>query len=189
MVRWISGALSRPITDVKLSSLSAYEILSDAEKKKIYDQFGLEYLLRGGTSPPPPSPGNAGGVPPFMRSGTFPGAAFPGGSAGNGGGHGSRFSFPGFGGSFNGQFNPSNPSHIFEQFVRGGGIDPSDGFDGFNFSSSPLGGNRSRAREPPMGRSKTPESTILEKHIGFTLEESVEPLEMPETWTAILTFS
>lgn len=53
----------------------------------------------------------------------------------------------------------------------GGGMDGMD-FD-FGFSSSPLGGHgRSRGhREPPNGRSKTPETTVVEKPIAFTLEE------------------
>lgn len=159
----------------------AYEILSDPEKRKIYDQYGLEFLLRGGTSPPPPSPGGAGGaggVPPFMRSGTFPGGGF-GGPAGAGGTRTGHFSF----GGMPHPFTPGNPAGIWEQFIStegtgggmgGGGGGGMDGLDfDFGFSASPLGGHgRTRVhREPPNGRSKTPETTILEKPIGFSLEE------------------
>ncbi len=45
--------------------LQAYEILSDPEKRKIYDQYGLEYLLRGGT-------GQSSGENPFASGGSMP---------------------------------------------------------------------------------------------------------------------
>lgn len=176
----------------------AYEILSDPEKRKVYDQFGLDFILRGGTAAPPPgaggaggpSPGGMGGMPNFARSGTFPGFGGMGGMGSSGGGT-QRMYF----GSSNGPgggFNFSNPETLFEQFARtsgmdfGGGINfgggsagmDDDDFGGhYSFSSSPLGGNgrgsfSNRASgSMPNGRPKSPEASILNKPIPFTLEE------------------
>lgn len=91
-------------------------------------------------------------------------------SSSPGGGSANFSSFGGFG----------DPNRIFEQFMRssGGFGDDDDGF-GASFSSSPLGGGgggrqgsfSSRYGDKPNGRSKTPEATVLEKPIAFTLEE------------------
>ena len=81
----------------------AYEVLSDKNKRAVYDQFG-EDGLKG---QPPPSSGGAGG---------FPGGGFPGGGA--------SFSFSGFpGGAGAGGFKPGNAEDIFKTFFAnfGGG--------------------------------------------------------------------
>jgi DnaJ family protein B protein 4 len=161
----------------------AYEILSDPEKRKVYDQYGLEFLLRGGAPSPDPGPGGGpGGMPQFGRSGTFPGGGFPGMNSG-----GSRtFHFstgPGGGGGFN--FRPAND--IFSEFMRGagGGLSEEDIFSGGGAGpgSSPFGGMgggsfRSSGGRPPFGdvngrsrRDHTPEVSVVEKELPVTLEE------------------
>lgn len=99
----------------------AFEVLSDKQKRTVYDQFGEEGL-KGGPSP---------GAGPSGFGGGFPGGAsfggFPGGTT-------FTFSSGGPGGSFGG-FAPSNANDIFEQFMRAG----MGGMHG-----SPFGGARRR---------------------------------------------
>ncbi|KAF8972194.1 hypothetical protein BDZ97DRAFT_1783637 [Flammula alnicola] len=92
----------------------AFEVLSDSNKRAVYDQFGEEGLKGGG-----PTPG-AGGPGGFSGFGGFPGAT----SSGPGG---TTFTFTsggpgGFGGRSSGGYNPTDPNKIFEQMFGGGGL-------------------------------------------------------------------
>lgn len=159
----------------------AYDILSDPEKRKIYDAYGLEFLLRGGTVPPSPGAGGPGGFPGgFGRSDTFPGSFNTGGGGGT-----PRFTFSTStsGNGFN--FMPRNAEDIFSQFARTGGFEGETGIPGLESifgGSSPLGaggrsssfnnGGASRFGARANGtRKPAAEATVLEKHILFTLEE------------------
>lgn len=162
----------------------AYEILSDPEKRKIYDQYGLEFLLRGGAPPPEGGPGanpyaGAGGMP-----GGFGGFDF-GGMPGGGGARTFHFST---GGNGSKAYNFNNPEDIFTEFMRsnmhggGGGVGGDDDDFGF-FSSSSFGGGgggprpgRTRARSgfaeaPQRNREPTPEVTTVERPLPLSLEE------------------
>ncbi|KAK9450587.1 uncharacterized protein V1518DRAFT_414215 [Limtongia smithiae] len=79
----------------------AYEILSDADKRALYDQYGLDTVLHG--APPPTE--DAGG---YAGSGFPPG--FQGFSSAPGGGGGRSFRF-----SSNqpGGFTPNDPMNVF----------------------------------------------------------------------------
>lgn len=169
----------------------AYEILSDPEKRKLYDQYGLEFLLRGGAPPENPfSPSGGGGGMPQGFNGNF---NFSGGMPGS-----ARFKFtsasPGGmgGGGPGGGFNFSNPDSIFAEFMRnagGGGLDEDDIAGIFGMGGGGPGGPRNSGgtgRSQRMrtsfdngngnfsrngGREATPEVTTVERALPLTLEE------------------
>lgn len=159
----------------------AYEVLSDPEKRKVYDQFGLEYLLRGGPAPSPGGGGGGGGAGP----GGMPGGFNFGGGMPRGGSRTFHFS-TGPGGT-NG-FSFSNADDIFREFAKssgggggmGGGVP--GGFDDDIFSmlggmgGAGAGGFRSRPTSggfssAKANRAPTPEPTVIEKDLPVTLDE------------------
>lgn len=162
----------------------AYEILSDPEKRKIYDQYGLEFLLRGGAPPPEGAAGGnpfagAGGVPPDFGGFDFSNM----GGADSGGARTFHFNVGGGGGGSG--FNFSTPDSIFDNFMRTGGAGEDDGFANL-FGAAMGGGNRPRTRVrtgfgdiPGAGaggggrapRQQTPEVTTVERPLPVTLED------------------
>lgn len=116
----------------------AFDILTDSEKRKLYDNYGLEAARRGGLAPEDMQEegGSGGGGFP----GGFPGAGGGGGAggtpfsftSGGGGGPGGRtfrFSTNSGGGPPGGGFTPFSTNdafNIFRNFTESGGLDEDD---------------------------------------------------------------
>lgn len=163
----------------------AYEILSDPEKRKVYDQYGLEFLLHGAQAGPPPG---ADGGNPYAGGGMPGGFDFGGGMPGGGGGRAFHFSTGGGpGGPGASGFSFNNPEDIFAEFLRqqnGGSAGGSTmgGDDGFaDMFGGGFGGAGPRSGRPRMRnsgmsgsgrpRTQTPDVSTVERPLALTLEE------------------
>lgn len=158
----------------------AYEILSDADKRKTYDQYGLDFILRGGPPPPDPndhSAGFGGGMP--QGFGGMPGGfgGFGGMPGGPGGARTFHFNTGGGGGPS--AFSFSNPNDIFSSFFGNGGAGMG-GDDDDMFSHFTGGGRGGMGGGMPGGmpggmrarqRTATPEVTVVEKPLPVSLED------------------
>ena len=166
----------------------AYEILSDPEKRKNYDNYGYDFIT--GKAGPAPSAEDMGGNP-FAGAGGMPGGfggfggGAPGGGAPGGGARTFHFSTGGGGRGGGGFGGFSDPKDIFAEFMRGGGAGMGGGddddifgrFGGGGFGSSfggaggPRGGAGSRSTSSQFGRRREPEieTTVVEKPLPVSL--------------------
>ena len=135
----------------------AYEVLSDKEKRKLYDQFGHAAFDEGAGQGGAGGQGFGSGAGGFGGFGGFGGQGFRGGFSG-GGGFGNS-SFGGFGsGNFSGGAGGGNGSFHFngnsgdgyqEYYYTGDNLD--DIFDGF-FGGSRKGRSRSKDGEDVLAK-------------------------------------
>ncbi|KAF9952588.1 hypothetical protein BGZ72_006097 [Mortierella alpina] len=168
---------SAPDAQKKFHDISeAYEVLSDSNKRAVFDQYGEEGLKGGGGA----GPGGAGGFP--GGAGGFPGGF--GGFPGGGGGHTFTFTSGGPGGGMGGGFRPTNADDIFKQFFSGfGGGSPfgDDDMGGFSGMSGGMPGGmpgggakgpRGRASQQQHQQSSAPEKPpALIRPLAVSLED------------------
>lgn len=151
-----------------LECSQAYEILSDPEKRKTYDQYGLEFILRGGV-PYPESDAGQGGNPFAAGGGGGGGGGFP--FAQSGGMPGGTRSFHFSAGPGGNGFNFSNADDIWSEFMRSTGNMPGGGGDDFGSFGMPGGMGGKRGRFSGGRRAPEPEVTVVEKPLAVSLEE------------------
>lgn len=134
----------------------AYEVLSDKEKRKLYDQFGHAAFDEGAGQGGAGGQGFGSGAGGFGGFGGFGGQGFRGGFSG-GGGFGSGFggfgsgNFSGGAGGGNGSFhfNGNSGDGYQEYYYTGDNLD--DIFDGF-FGGSRKGRSRSKDGEDLLAK-------------------------------------
>lgn len=125
----------------------AFEVLTDQNKRAVYDQYGEEGL-KGTGGPPPGAGGGMGGFPGFSSGGMPGGTTFSFSSSGG---------MPG--GGMGGGFRPSDPNDIFAQIFGamgsgGGGFGGSSMFEGMDMDGmqgGAGGSRRTRRSGPSMG--------------------------------------
>ena len=145
----------------------AFQILSDAEKREIYDNYGLE-AARGNAPAGGPGgagfggPGGAGGGNPFGGFGGMPG-----------GGGSCKFSSNGGGGH---SFSQSDAFNIFNQFggfediLGGGGASSGRGGSPFGGMGGGMGGGMPGGM-PGGGASRQREPEVVDLNVPCSLEE------------------
>jgi len=149
----------------------AYEVLTDKEKRQIYDTYGKEGLKAGGAAPPP------GGM-----GGGYPGGGFPGGGFGMPGNM--SFSFSSAGPGMQSNIDSARAAHIFEAifaasdpFGESGGQGALGGIHGLGGLSG-LGGLPStglprRARQSASSPDVLPPGTAVKLGNGLSSKELV----------------
>ncbi|CAK7207683.1 Molecular chaperone (DnaJ super) [Sporothrix eucalyptigena] len=168
----------------------AYEILSDPEKRKTYDTYGLEFILRGGVPYEGDADGGAAGGFGGMPGGMPGGFSSFGGMPSGGGTRTFNFSTSG-GGPGGGGFKFNAPNATFADFLRSMGADGLDDLGGGGFpgmggmgggmprssrggGASSFGGMGGMGGDDPFSRSArqhTPEVSTVERPLPVSLEE------------------
>ena len=144
----------------------AFDILTNPEKRKLYDTYGLEAARRGGLTPedmgagagagaaagPGPGGGYAGGFangfPPGGTGASFGGTPFTFATSGGPQGGTKTFRFSSSGNGFT-PFSTGDAFNIFQSFRDSGGFDEED--DLLSFLGSGRGRKRTSGGTTPVG--------------------------------------